>query len=95
MIKSFKNADAERIFNHQRPKRLPGDVARRAYRKLRQIHQSRDVVDLRVPPGNRLESLSGDRAGQFSIRINKQWRICFRWDDGNAYDVEVVDYHRG
>jgi len=66
---------------------------RTAYRKLVQLHNARTLDDLRVPPGNRLESLSGDRSGQYSIRINDQWRVCFRWLDGEAYDVEIVDYH--
>ena len=66
---------------------------RRAFRKLRMIHNSENLMDLRMPPGNRLEALSGDRQGQYSIRINEQWRICFRWSDDDAYDVEIVDYH--
>jgi toxin HigB-1 len=94
MIKTFRGAEAEKSFNRKRSKRLPQDVYRRSYRKLRQIHNSTSLVDLKVPPGNRLEALSGDRAGQHSIRVNDQWRICFRWRAGHAYEVEIVDYHR-
>lgn len=94
MIRSFRGAEAEKLFNRKRSKRLPQEVQRRAYRKLRQIHNSTSVNDLRVPPGNRLEALSGDRAGQHSIRVNNQWRICFRWEAGHAFEVEIVDYHR-
>ncbi len=73
---------------------LPNDIARRAYRKLLMIDEAQTLRDLRVTPGNRLESLTGDRAGQHSIRINDQWRICFVWDSGDAFGVEIVDYHR-
>ncbi len=94
MIKSFKGADAEKLFHRERVRRVPPDVQRRAYRKLRQIHNSTSLPDLKVPPGNRLEALMGNRSGQFSIRVNEQWRICFRWEAGHAHDVEIVDYHR-
>lgn len=94
MIRSFRGAEAEKIFNRERSRRLAQDVNRRAYRKLRQIHNSTSLVDLRVPPGNRLEALSGERSGQYSIRVNDQWRICFRWESGHAFEVEIVDYHR-
>ncbi len=93
MIRSFRDKDTQHVFERERPRRLPPDIVRTAHRKLRQLHVSVDLADLRVPPGNRLESLTGDREGQHSIRINDQWRICFVWRDGDAYEVEVVDYH--
>ena len=93
MIKSFKDHDAERLFRRQTVKRRGADVQRVALRKLRMIDAATTLDDLRVPPANRLEKLKGDRAGQRSIRINRQWRICFRWRSGDAYDVEIVDYH--
>ncbi len=93
MIKSFGDRDAERLFQRQPVKRLGADVQRVALRKLRMIDAATTLNDLRVPPANRLEKLKGDRAGQRSIRINRQWRICFRWRSGDAYDVEIVDYH--
>ena len=94
MIKSFKDREAERIFNEERSRRLPADIQRTALRKLVQLDNAVTLNDLRVPPGNRLEALRGDRRGQHSVRINDQWRICFVWTDGDAYDVEIVDYHR-
>ena len=93
MIKSFKDRDAERLFQRQPAKRLGTDVQRVALRKLRMLDAATTLEDLRIPPANRLEKLKGDRAGQHSIRVNKQWRICFRWRSGDAHDVEVVDYH--
>ena len=93
MILSFADAETEKIFNDEYSRRLPSDIQRRARRKLLMLNQARDVNDLRVPPGNRLERLRGDRAGQHSIRINDQWRICFRWHEANAHDVEITDYH--
>ncbi len=93
MILSFADAETEKIFNDEHSRRLPSDIQRRARRKLLMLNQARDVNDLRVPPGNRLERLRGDRAGQHSIRINDQWRICFRWLEANAHDVEITDYH--
>ncbi len=93
MIKSFRNRDAERVFGRQRVRRWPPSVLRAALRKLLILDAAEGLVDLRVPPGNRLERLRGSREGQHSIRINDQWRICFRWRDGDAYDVEIVDYH--
>ena len=81
------------IFNGRRSIKLPGDIQRTALRKLTQIHGAATLEFLRVPPGNCLEKLGGDRAGQWSIRINGQWRICFKWREGHAYDVEIVDYH--
>lgn len=93
MIKSFRNKQAQAVWERRYIKGLPNDIARTAYRKLVQLHNAQNVDDLKAPPGNRLEALKGNRDGQFSIRINKQWRICFRWDDGNAHNVEIVDYH--
>lgn len=93
MIQSFKDKEAEKIFKRQRSKKLPGDIQQVALRKLRMIHRAVNINDLRIPPANRLEKLKGDRENQYSIRINDQWRVCFRWQDGEAYDVEIVDYH--
>jgi proteic killer suppression protein len=93
VIRSFKNQETERVFLRLRSRRLPPDVARSALRKLLLIHGAVVVDDLKVPPGNRLEKLTGDSAGQFSVRVNDQWRICFSWLDGEAHDVEIVDYH--
>ncbi len=95
MIKSFADRETERLFYGLRARRLPADLLRVALRKLVQVNAAATLDFLRVPPGNRLEALKGNRAGQHSIRINDQWRICFRWHDGNAYDVEIVDYHKG
>ncbi len=92
MIAHFKNKDTARLFATGECRKL-GDAARSALRKLRILHATATLESLRIPAGNRLEALRGDRAGQFSIRINNRWRICFVWKDGNAYDVEVVDYH--
>ena len=93
MIRGFRDAETEKVFLRVRSRRLPMDVQRRAHRKLLIIDAAEALQDLRVPPGNRLERLSGDRAGQHSIRVNDQWRICFRWSRGDAYEVEVTDYH--
>ena len=93
VIKSFRSRDAERLFARLAVRRLPGTLHRTALRKLLLLDAAERLADLRAPPGNRLERLSGDRAGQHSIRINDQWRICFRWRAGDAYDVEIVDYH--
>ena len=93
MIRSFGNAAARAAWERRYIRGYPNDVIRIAYRKLVQIHHAQSLDDLRAPPGNRLEALRGDREGQYSIRINRQWRICFRWKDGDAYDVEIVDYH--
>lgn len=92
MIKSFKCKDTEALFRDRRVLRFQG-IEGPARRKLMYLHRARTLQDLRVPPGNELEALKGDRAGQFSIRINKQWRICFVWKEGDVYDVEIVDYH--
>lgn len=93
MIRSFKDAQTEKIFNRERSRKLPPEIHRRAKRKLLLIDTAETLDDLKVPPGNRLEPLSGDRTGQWSIRINQQWRICFEWREGDAYNVEIVDYH--
>jgi proteic killer suppression protein len=93
VIRSWADAEAEKIFNLQRSRRLPPDLQRVALRKLLMLDAAVSIHDLTVPPANRLEKLKGDREGQWSIRINDQWRICFIWREGNAYDVEVVDYH--
>lgn len=93
MIRGFADAETARIWSGERSRRLPSDIQNTALRKLRLVNQARVIADLAVPPGNRLEALKGDRAGQHSIRINDQWRICFVWNDGGASDVEIVDYH--
>ena len=93
VIKSFSSKEAEKLFQGRFSAKLPQDVQRIAQRKLKQLNAAATLDFLRVPPGNRLEQLSGDRVGQWSIRINDQWRICFRWEEGNAHDVEITDYH--
>ena len=93
MIRSFKSRETEKVFHRERPQKLPSDIQQVALRKLRMLNRAVTVQDLRVPPANRLEKLAGDRAGQYSIRINDQWRICFDWDAGDAQNVEIVDYH--
>jgi proteic killer suppression protein len=93
MIKSFRDRDTERLFQRQAVRTLGPAVRRIALRKLLILDAAGAIGDLRIPPGNRLEKLRGNRAGQYSIRINDQWRICFRWRAGDAYDVEIVDYH--
>lgn len=93
MIESFADKETERLWNREFSKRLPHEIQRIAFRKLIILHRSKTLDDLKVPPGNRLEELSGDRRGQHSIRINRQWRICFRWSNGSATDVEITDYH--
>lgn len=93
MIKSFRCKETEALFLREPSRRLPGDIVAAVRRKLAMLHAASFVEDLRIPPGNRLEQLKGNRAGQHSIRINNQWRICFVWRDGHAYDVEIVDYH--
>ena len=92
MIKSFRSDETEALFNDQLVVRFRA-IERPARRKLLYLSQARTLRDLLVPPGNRLEALKGDRKGQHSIRVNDQWRICFRWEEGHAYDVEIVDYH--
>jgi proteic killer suppression protein len=93
VIHSFQDTEAEKIFNRQRPRRLPPEIQQVALRKLRMLNRAVSLQDLRVPPANRLERPTGSRANQYSIRINDQWRICFEWLEGNAFNVEIVDYH--
>ena len=93
LIVTFACKETERIWNRQPSRAFPPEIQRTALRKLLMIDAAVDITDLRVPPGNRLEMLKGGRAGQYSIRINNQWRICFEWRDGRAFDVEVLDYH--
>jgi proteic killer suppression protein len=93
MILSFRDKDTERIWNQLRIRGLPLSVQRIGLRKLIMVHRARDLRDLQAPPGNRLEPLRGDLEGRYSIRINDRWRICFRWKGGNAYEVEIADYH--
>ena len=93
MIRSFRDRDAERLFRREPIKRLPKSLLRVALRKLMLLDAADRLEDLRVPPGNRLEKLTKDRLGQYSIRINDQWRICFRWQSSCVEDVEIVDYH--
>jgi len=92
VVKSFAGKDTEQLFN-DRPVRRFRQIERIARRKLLLLHCAHRLQDLRIPPGNRLEALRGERAGQYSIRVNDQWRLCFRWQDGDAYDVEIIDYH--
>ena len=93
MIKSFRSKETEKLFLRQRSPRFPADVHRIVLRKLLLVDAAERLEDLRIPPGNRLEKLAGNRQGQHSIRINDQWRICFRWSGGDAYEVEIADYH--
>ncbi len=93
MIKTFRDKEAEKIFNRLLSRKLPQNIQHLARRKLVILDAATELNTLRVPPGNRLEALKGDRKGQHSIRINDQWRICFKWKTGDAYDVEIADYH--
>jgi toxin HigB-1 len=93
VIKSFASRDTERLFQRERIRRFPAELLNLMLRKLVVLDAAEQLEDLRSPPGNRLERLKGDRAGQHSIRIDDQWRICFRWHEGNAFDVAIVDYH--
>lgn len=93
MIKSYGNKETEKINKGRFSKKLPNDIQRIAARKLKMINDAAELKDLRAPPSNRLETMKGDRKGQCSIRINNQWRICFKWTDGHAYHVEIIDYH--
>jgi len=93
VIKSFKDSETEKIYNLTRSRKLAQDIQQVALRKLRMLNNAKTINDLRIPPANRLEKLIGNRAGQYSIRINDQWRICFDWQEDNAYNVEIVDYH--
>jgi len=94
MIKSFKSKETARIFTRLRSTRLPPDIQQVSYRKLRMLNNAVALEDLRVPPANRLEKLSGKMSDFYSIRINDQWRIVFKWDDGNSSDVTIMDYHK-
>jgi proteic killer suppression protein len=93
MIKSFKCKETGKIYNRLFSQRLPRDIQKNAMNKLWILDAATSLEDLKIPPSNHLESLKGDRKGQYSIRINQQWRICFKWHDGNSYNVEIVDYH--
>lgn len=93
MIRSFKDKETQKIFERQRSAKLPSDIQQVALRKLRMINRAQTLQDLKVPPANRLEPLKGKRIGQYSIRINDQWRICFEWQNGEVFNVEIVDYH--
>jgi proteic killer suppression protein len=93
VIKSFKNRATEKVYSREGSNKLPRDIQQIALRKLRMINNAKNLNDLRIPPANRLEKLSGDREGQHSIRINDQWHICFTWQKGDAYDLEIADYH--
>ena len=93
MIKTFKCKETEKIWNEEFSKKLPQDIQKKALQKLRMLNISSSLEDLKIPPSNHLELLSGDRQGQYSIRINDQYRICFRWLDNHSFDVEITDYH--
>jgi proteic killer suppression protein len=93
VIKSIADRETQHVFEREFSRRLPADIQQPAYRKLRMLNNAQSLADLRIPPANRLEKLTGDRAGQYSIRINERWRVCFEWRDGDAYSVEIVDYH--
>lgn len=93
MIKSFADKETEKVFQRQFSRKLPPEIQRSARRKLEILEAAEQLQDLRIPPANRLEKLSGQRAGQYSIRINQQWRICFEWRDKAVHNVEIVDYH--
>jgi proteic killer suppression protein len=94
MIKSFADSETEKIFNREFSRKLPPDIQRSARRKLELLNVANVLNDMRIPPGNRLEKLVGDREGQHSIRVNQRWRICFVWRNREAHNVEIVDYHR-
>lgn len=93
MIENFADPETSLVWSGMRSRKLPSDIQAIALRKMRMLNQARKIQDLRIPPGNRLEALKGSRKGQFSIRINDQWRVCFSWNDGAARDVEITDYH--
>jgi proteic killer suppression protein len=93
VIQNFKDKEAQKVFERKHSRKLPLDIQQVALRKLRMLNRAETLQDLRVPPANRLERLVGDREGQYSIRVNDQWQICFVWQDGDALDVEIVDYH--
>jgi len=93
VIRTFASKETEKVFNRQRSRKLPSDIQQVALRKLRMLNRAITLNDLRTPPANRLEKLTGNRESQYSIRINQQWRVCFEWREGDAYNVEIVDYH--
>jgi proteic killer suppression protein len=93
MIKTFASKETQKLFQREVSRVLPMDIQRKARQKLEILDAAEKLDDLKAPPGNRLEKLSGNREGQHSIRINQQWRVCFRWKNGDCYDVEIVDYH--
>lgn len=93
MIKSFADKETAKVFRQEYSRKLPTDIQERALMKLQQLHAAEDLRDLAIPVSNQLETLKGDRKGQYSIRINKQWRVCFKWKDGHATEVEITDYH--
>ena len=93
MIKTFRDAETQRLWNEERNRRIPASLHKAALKKLQMLNAAGAMADLALPPGNRLERLKGDREGQHSIRINDQYRVCFVWREGNAYDVEITDYH--
>jgi len=93
VIRTWADAETQRLYNRERSRRVPPGIQSVALRKLKMLNAATRIDDLFVPPSNRLEKLKGDRAGQWSIAINMQWRICFRWEGGDAYEVEIVDYH--
>jgi proteic killer suppression protein len=95
VIKSFADKRTAALFGGYAVRNIPNQIQRRARAKLFTVDAAKKIDDLRVPPGNRLEALHGDRRGQYSIRINDQWRLCFEWRDGAAWEVEIVDYHKG
>ena len=93
MIRSFADKETETLFRTGKSRRLPPDILRRAVLRLNQLEHAMDINELRLPPANRLEALQGDRSGQWSIRVNGQWRVCFRFIDGDVFDVHITDYH--
>ena len=93
MIRTFKDRETEKIFKREFSRKIPSDIQEIALRKLKMLNRSINLNDLKVPPANRLEKLKGERAGQYSIRINDQWRICFEWHQNESFKVEIVDYH--
>ena len=93
MLKSFKDKETERLFSREPSRKLSPEMLRIGLRKLSMLNRAKTFDDLRIPPGNHLEALKGDRLGQYSIRINDRWRICFVWEQGDIYEVEIVDYH--
>jgi proteic killer suppression protein len=93
VIVSFADKETERIWREERSRRLPSGIQQKALDRLQLLHAATRLEDLRVPPDNRLEALKGDRRGQHGVRLNEQWRLCFRWEDGNAHGVEIVDCH--